>query len=136
MSPSDRLVNDYLGVGLTVGQHPMAHRRAGLRGVLRAADLKNVADKKWVRVAGSVIVRQRPGTAKGFVFMSLEDESGIANIIIEPDVFETQREAITGSPFILVEGYLQHQDGVISVKARKVSRLEASSPAVRSHDFH
>ena len=136
MSPSDRLVNDYLGVGLTVGQHPMAHRRAGLRGVLRAADLKNVADKKWVRVAGSVIVRQRPGTAKGFVFMSLEDESGIANIIIEPDVFETQREAITGSPFILVEGYLQHQDGVISVKARKVSRLESSSPAARSHDFH
>jgi error-prone DNA polymerase len=88
-----------------------------------------------VKVAGSVIVRQRPGTAKGFVFLSLEDETGVANIIVEPELFERRRWVITGEPYLLVAGVLQNQDGAVSVKAREVSGVEAAA-AARSHDFH
>ncbi|MEI9967852.1 MAG: hypothetical protein WDM87_04190 [Terracidiphilus sp.] len=98
MTTDERIVADYSGTGLTTGlQHPMAYRRAELReaGILAAADLAGVHHHKTVRVAGAVIARQRPGTAKGFVFLSLEDETGIANIIITPDVFERERIGVT-----------------------------------------
>ncbi|MBI1791793.1 MAG: error-prone DNA polymerase [Acidobacteria bacterium] len=136
MTGRERLAADFRGVGLTVGRHPMAHRRAQLPGgVLRAADLRQVPTNRWVRVAGCVIVRQRPGTAKGFVFLSLEDETGIANIIVEPATFERHRAALTGEPFLLIDGVLQNQDGVVSVKARRVRPLEWGA-AASSHDFH
>jgi len=135
MTPEERLVQDFAGVGLTVGRHLMAHRRPALPpDVLRARDLAGVPGGRLVRVAGVVIVRQRPGTAKGFVFLSLEDETGIANIIVEPGVFERQREAILGSPLLLVEGKLQNVDNVVSVKARRITPL-ASGVAAPSHDF-
>jgi error-prone DNA polymerase len=89
-----------------------------------------------VRVAGAVIVRQRPGTAKGFVFLSLEDETGIANIIITPDVYETNKRTIVDAPYLIVEGALQNQDGAVSVKADRIDALQATAPAVESHDFH
>ncbi|MFN7924680.1 MAG: error-prone DNA polymerase [Bryobacteraceae bacterium] len=136
MQPQERLFHDFLGTGVTVGRHLMAHRRADLGpDVLRAVDLHGVRDNRWVKVAGCVIVRQRPGTAKGFVFLSLEDETGIANIIIEPDVFERERFTVVGNPLLLIEGVLQNQDGVVSVKARKVEAL-ASGVVAPSHDFH
>jgi len=80
-------------------------------------------------------VRQRPGTAKGFVFLSLEDETGIANIIVEPPLFERERVTLTGASFLVVSGVLQNQDGVGSVKARDVKPLHAGA-APQSHDFH
>ena len=85
-----------------------------------------------------VITRQRPGTAKGFVFLTLEDETGIANVIIRPDLYARERLAIVESPFLLVEGVLQNQDDVVSVKAERVSRLDGlpDDAAVESHDFH
>jgi error-prone DNA polymerase len=113
----------------------MAHRRAGLRGILRAIELKSQPDGRWVRVAGCVIVRQRPGTAKGFVFLSLEDETGIANIIVEPPLFDLERATLTRESFLLVEGVLQNQDNVVSVKARAVRPLSAGA-GPESHDFH
>ena len=135
MTRQERLFHDYTGTGLTVGAHPMAWRRHELPGVFRAVDLARVENNRWVRVAGAVIVRQRPGTAKGFVFLSLEDETGIANIIVEPDLFERERGTLTESPFLLIEGMLQNQDGVVSVKARQVKPLTAGA-APASHDFH
>ena len=76
-----------------------------------------------VRVAGWVIVRQRPGTAKGFVFLTLEDETGVANIIITPQLFNKNRLVLVDHPFLLIEGTLQNQDHVISVKAKRVRPL-------------
>jgi len=115
----------------------MALRRAELaaRGVMTAAALAGLADGPRVRVAGSVIVRQRPGTAKGFVFLSLEDETGIANIIVRPALFARQRLALVSEPFLLVEGILQIQDGVVSVRADRVLALPRSTAHVPSHDF-
>jgi len=103
--------------------------------VTRARDLARGADGTRVRVAGSVIVRQRPGTAKGFVFLSLEDETGIANVIVTPGLFTRHRRALVAEPFLLVEGILQKQDGVISVRAHRVQGLARAAHVVPSHDF-
>jgi error-prone DNA polymerase len=92
-------------------------------------------DGERVRVAGSVIVRQRPGTAKGFVFLSLEDETGIANVIVTPRLFTRARGTLVTEPFLLVEGILQIQDDVVSVRARRVEPLARLAHAVPSHDF-
>jgi error-prone DNA polymerase len=138
MSLTERVRADYEGTGLTIGPHPMAFVRSSLvtRGVLRARDLLRERTGRRVQVAGAVIVRQRPGTAKGFVFLSLEDETGIANVIITPDVFHANRQTIVGTPYLIVEGVLQNQDGAVSVKADRIDRLPAAGPASDAHDFH
>ena len=102
MTPIERVTADYQGTGLTIGPHPMTFRRSELavRGVLRAIDLRRVRDGRRVRVAGAVITRQRPGTAKGFVFLTLEDETGVANIIVRPDLFTAERMTILEQPFL------------------------------------
>jgi error-prone DNA polymerase len=137
MTEAERVVADYEGTGLTIGAHPMAIRRAEmmLRGALRASDLPQHRNGARVRVAGSVITRQRPGTAKGFVFLTLEDETGIANIIVRPDLFARDRMTIIGEPFLLVEGMLQNQEGVTSVKAERVEGLGGRAMG-EARDFH
>jgi error-prone DNA polymerase len=137
MTPPERLMADYSGTSLTIGPHPLALRRAelALRGVLRACDLPRGRHGRRVRVAGAVITRQRPGTAKGFVFLTLEDETGIANIIVRPDLFSDQKRAIVGEPYVIVEGTLQIQEGVTSVKAERVIGLTGGGPDPQSHDF-
>jgi error-prone DNA polymerase len=137
MTVAERLVADYRGTGVTVGPHPMALRRPDCArlGVTPAAGLATRATGERVRVAGAVVVRQRPGTAKGFVFLSLEDETGIANAIVAPGLFERARATLVHEPFLLVEGVLQHEDGVIAVRATTVRAL-AVAAAVPSHDFH
>jgi error-prone DNA polymerase len=136
MKDEERLVADFRGTGLTVGRHPMAYRRAQLYGVKRACDLQNIKNGRHVRIAGSIIARQRPGTAHGFVFLSLEDETGIANAIITPDLFEHNRLALIREQFLLIEGTLQNLDNVISVKADHILPLQVSAAAMASHDFH
>jgi helix-hairpin-helix protein/OB-fold nucleic acid binding protein len=138
MDLNERLNADLRGTGITIGRHPMAHQRAWLdtMKVTPAGQLKNLRNGMWVKVAGWVIVRQRPGTAKGFVFLSMEDETGISNIIVTPQLFETYRLALVNYPFLLIEGVLQHQDNVISVKARKIEPLQMKVADVGSHDFH
>jgi error-prone DNA polymerase len=138
MTPEARLVSDFRNTGMTVGPHPMSYHRANLRrqGVLSARDLLRVADGTWVRVAGAVIARQRPGTAKGFVFLSLEDETGIANAIITPQIFQEHHLTVVHQQFLLIEGRLQNQDNVISVKAERVSALGITRAETVSHDFH
>jgi error-prone DNA polymerase len=93
-------------------------------------------DGVYARVAGAVIARQRPGTAQGFIFLSLEDETGISNVIINPDLYERNRVAVTRGKFLHAEGILQNQDGVISVKASVVRVLKLNNINLRSHDFH
>ena len=138
MSLPDRIRADYDGTGLTIGPHPMSFLRASLatRGVQRAIDLLRARAGRRVRVAGAVLVRQRPGTAKGFVFLSLEDETGIANVIVTPDVFGVYKRTIVDEPYLLVEGVLQNQDGAVSVKADRVDGLRHEGPEVDSHDFY
>jgi error-prone DNA polymerase len=137
MTDEERMAADFRGTGLTIGHHPLAYRRNELKriGVLRALDLPRIPDGQPVRVAGCVIVRQRPGTANGFVFLSLEDETGISNIIVTPDIFDHHRIALVNEPFLLIQGILQNQENVISVKARSVEPLPLP-PATVSHDFH
>jgi error-prone DNA polymerase len=137
MNASDRLRADYAGTGLTIGPHPMAlHRRdLSLRGVLRASDLPQARDGRRVRVAGMVITRQRPGTAKGFVFLTLEDETGISNIIVRPDLFDRDRMTVIRQPFLLVEGVLQNQEGVLSVRAERLQGIDGPA-SVEAHDFY
>ena len=137
MTEVERLAVDYAGTSVTLGRHPMALRRAALRhaGVLSARELAGVHDGARVQVAGSVIVRQRPGTAKGFVFLSLEDETGIANVIVTPPIFARHRLALVAEPYLLVEGIAQRQDGVISVRAARARGLPALGHHVPSHDF-
>jgi error-prone DNA polymerase len=138
MTTEERLVADFRGTGLTVGRHPMAYHRNRMNamGITRAIDLASLADGRRARIAGCVISRQRPGTASGFVFLSIEDESGIANAIIQPDLYERNRAVVTYGKFLMVEGLLQNQDNVISVKASVVQTLQVSAAEVRSHDFH
>ena len=140
MNVHERLIADYTGTGLTVGPHPLTFRRRELamRGVLPAIDLPRARAGRRVRTAGMVITRQRPGTAKGFVFLTLEDETGISNIIIRPDLYATDRLVVVESSFLLVEGVLQNQDGVTSIKAERMSKLDGfpDAAAIDSHDFH
>ncbi len=95
-----------------------------------------IPDGRFTRIAGCVIARQRPGTAKGFLFLSLEDETGIANAIVTPDVYERNRTLLTSGKFLMIEGPLQNQDNVISVKARRVHSLSVTAAETESHDFH
>jgi error-prone DNA polymerase len=138
MNHEERLVADYHGTGLTVGPHPMAYRRAHMNhlGIRPASELAHLPNGRHVRVAGCVIVRQRPGTAKGFVFLSMEDETGIANVIITPDMFQKNRLLLVSEKFVLVEGILQNQDNVISVKACRILPLHVTQADTTSHDFH
>jgi error-prone DNA polymerase len=138
MNHEERLVADFRGTGLTVGPHPMSYRREWLTamGIRRASELRDIPSGKRLRIGGCVIVRQRPGTAKGFVFLSLEDETGVANAIVTPDLFHQNRLLLTSERFLAVEGILQNQDNVISVKAERVLPLFVSKAETVSHDFH
>ena len=137
MSTEERLWADYRGTGLTVGKHPMAWRRIEMNalGVVPAMHLARIPNGRLVRIAGSVVVRQRPGTAKGFVFLSMEDETGMMNAIVNPATFERFKFEVLGEPYLMIDGVLQNQDGVISVKAGRIAALRAGA-APESHDFH
>jgi error-prone DNA polymerase len=138
MTQEERLVADFRGTGMTVGPHPMKYHRASMKrqGVLTASELNRLPDGTHVRVAGGVIARQRPGTAKGFVFLSIEDETGIANAIVTPRVYEEHHVTIVLQQFLLIEGQLQHQDNVVSVKVESVQPLSITRAETTSHDFH
>src|SRR5262249_60587694 len=98
-------VADFRGTGLTVGPHPMAYHRPWLekQRIRKASELGQIPDGVRIRIGGCVIARQRPGTAKGFVFLSLEDETGVANAIITPDIFQQNRLLVTAEKFLMVE---------------------------------
>jgi len=137
MNYAERIQADFAGMNLTTGKHPMAFLRSQLQDVWRASDLARGQHGSTVRIAGGVICRQRPETAKGFVFISLEDETGISNVIVSPQTFEEYRLVITEESFLLIEGRLQYSENVVHVKAEKIERLEHESFAgPKSYDFH
>jgi error-prone DNA polymerase len=138
MTHEERLVADFHGTGLTVGPHPMAYHRAEMKalGIRSASEIKSLRSGQRLRIGGCVIARQRPGTAKGFVFLSIEDETGIANAIVHPDLVQKNRILLVSERFLMVEGILQNQDNVISVKAERVLPLTVTSAETSSHDFH
>ena len=137
MSLAERQQADFSGLSLTNGAHPMARVRNALPDVWRAADLALGRDGERVIVAGSVICRQRPGTAKGFVFVSLEDETGIANVVVRPRWFEQYRLVINQEPALRITGKLQHREGVVHVQAETIAALVVDLlPVQASHDFH
>ncbi|HYJ85563.1 MAG TPA: error-prone DNA polymerase, partial [Pyrinomonadaceae bacterium] len=138
MTRPERMDADFRGTGLTIGHHPVAYHRDELNklGACRAIDIQHLRDGSRIKVGGWVIVRQRPGTAKGFVFLTMEDETGVANVIITPQLFDKNRLALVDHPFLLIEGILQNQDNVISVKAKRIQPLSFKVAAPASHDFH
>jgi error-prone DNA polymerase len=138
MTDEERLVADFRATGLTVGPHPMQYRRAEMKrmGIYRACDLAHLPNGRRLRIGGCVIARQRPGTAKGMMFMSLEDETGIANAIVAPDLLQKNRVLLISERFLMIEGILQNQDNVIHIRAEKVSPLQVTRAETASHDFH
>ncbi len=138
MTTKERLHADFAGTGVTIGKHPMAYYRPSMdrQGVIRACDLRYQRPGSILKVAGAIIVRQRPGSANGFMFLSMEDETGISNIIVEPGMFTHNRELLVREPFLVVEGVLQNQQDSISVKAGRISAMDVNAIPVPSHDFH
>ena len=138
MTHEERLIADFHGTGLTIGPHPMQYRRAEMKrmGIYRASDLAQVPNGRRLRIGGCVIARQRPGTAKGMMFMSLEDETGIANAIIAPGLLQKNRVLLISERFLMIEGILQNQDHVIHIRAEKVMPLRITQAEMASHDFH
>jgi error-prone DNA polymerase len=140
MSRVELVAADYLTTGLCTHGHPMEYLRAGLRenGVLSAEELRGVRSGRRVKVAGVVICRQRPGTAKGVCFITLEDETGFSNFVVYADLFQHYRRTIVGSPVLLIEGIVQNEQGVINVQARRITAIAptAGADVIESHDFH
>jgi error-prone DNA polymerase len=137
MNAVERLRADYEGMHLTTGPHPMALIRAQLPHAWRAVDVPRGADGQIITIAGNVICRQRPGTAKGVVFVSLEDETGISNAIVSPELFEKLRLVITQESFLQITGRLQARENVYVIQAQKIERLDAEDLAgSASYDFH
>jgi error-prone DNA polymerase len=138
MTPEERLVADYAGTSVTTGPHPMYFRRQELnkQGYLTAFELEKCSDGEFVKTAGLAIVKQRPGTAKGTVFLSVSDETGIFNVIVTKEFFERNRSVISNAKFISVEGPLQNEDDTIHVRASRIRPLPTRGLEVTSHDFH
>jgi error-prone DNA polymerase len=138
MNTEERLIADYYGTGFTTGPHPLAYQRETLkkRGIRSAAELQDIPHGREVTTAGCVIVRQRPGTAKGMIFMTLEDETGTSRVIISPDFYDDNRMTVLKKKFVLVTGVIQNQEKVVHLKARRIQSLAISTADTSSHDFH
>jgi error-prone DNA polymerase len=138
MDTEERIVADYHGTGLTTGPHPMFYRPAEMPSlnIKSAAELRATANGRTATVAGAVITRQRPGTAKGLILVTLEDETGNANVIVMPDIYEKYRQAVLEPRFIRVSGTVQIQDGIVHLQVEHVEALTVSAAQMESHDFH
>jgi error-prone DNA polymerase len=128
---------DYRSTGVSLLGHPLKHLRELLRpnGVLTAAELRTRRDGERVAVAGLVICRQRPGTAKGFMFLTLEDETGMTNVVVTPQRFEAEAALISRSPLLLIRGVLQVEHGVVNVRAKSFTAVPGA-PSVKGRDYH
>ncbi len=137
MTLPEQVKADYETMNLTTGPHPMKLLRESLPDIWRATDLVQAKHGSIIQIAGNVICRQRPGTAKGFVFISLEDETGVSNAIVDPNLFERFRLLITEEVFLLIEGEVQNSDGVVLIKTRDIKALPHEQlVGSESHDFH
>ena len=141
MSLGREVRTDYATAGLSLKKHPVALVRSVLsqRDVITAADLQNTPNGHWVRVAGLVLIRQRPGTASGIVFETLEDETGSMNLIIRPDVYDRYRVASRHAALAQADGWVERQGQVVHVMVKRIHDLSAlleEGFELRSRDFH
>jgi error-prone DNA polymerase len=138
MNVEERLVSDYHGTSMTTGPHPMFYQREELkkRGIKSSSELKILPNGKRATVAGCVITRQRPGTAKGIIFMTLEDETGTSRIVVMPDFYEKNRLVVLKERFVQVSGEVENHDGVVHLRALTIAALTISAAETVSHDFH
>lgn len=137
MTDWDRMLADYTMLGISPGYHPMAFLRPRLNEAIAATHmLANLPDGAPVQVAGLVVVRQQPGSARGFVFLLLEDEYGLANIVVRPDLYEANRALVRREPFLIVSGRLERRDGTVNVTAQTFSALKVTEGlAPAAHNF-
>src|SRR6185503_19445722 len=135
-TPFEETRADFDDTEMTTGRHPVTYVRALLdkQGVIAAGKLEALPNRKTVRIGGAVIVRQRPGTARGLLFVTLEDETGTIQAAVMPDLLQKHRQVLVRSPGLIIEGVLQKRDGTLTVKAEKVWPLQMTE--VTSHDFH
>jgi error-prone DNA polymerase len=138
MTLEDRLVADYEATGLTLSQHPMGYRRDSLRrmGIKSGVELTQVPDGRWATAAGHVSCRQRPGTANGTMFITLEDETGFANVIVPKNTVQEHWATACNHKFLKVRGVVQNDGGVVHLLAKSIVPLEVSAARMQSHDFH
>jgi error-prone DNA polymerase len=130
MTDWERMVADYGLLGLSPSYHPMALLRPDVpKEVLNAEQVRGTRDGAHIKTAGLVVCRQRPGTAKGFVFLLLEDETGVVNVVIRPDLYEARRSTIRGEPYLCIEGSVQLQSGTLNIIAHKVTPLSELTSA-------
>jgi error-prone DNA polymerase len=136
MSEWDRMRADYLTIGMSPRKHPMEFARPRLHeGVVTTVMAESLEDGREIEVAGLVVCRQRPGTAKGFVFMVLEDEYGLLNVVIKPQIHERARTTVRTEPFVVIRGVLQRRDGVTNLVARKLTPFKVGDLAPVAHNF-
>jgi len=138
MSPWERMAAEYVNLGLSPEHHPLAFIRRTLHeGVVSSRHLDSLPDESTVEIAGLVVCRQHPMTAKGFVFLLLEDEFGLANVIVKPQLYEGSRSLIRGEPLLLVRGQLQRREGITNVVAKsfRALRVDHSLVAPPAHNF-
>jgi error-prone DNA polymerase len=156
MAASQRVAEDYRTTSLSLSGHPIDFFRPDLarRGVLTCAQVRESRNRRRGAVGGLVLVRQRPGTAKGVVFMTLEDETGVANVVVWRDAFEANRRTVMGASFLVVHGQIQNVDGVVHLVAEHfedlsprlaelredqapiAARSNVTGRLIRSRDFH
>ena len=136
MSDWDKMRADYLILGMSTNAHPMSFLRPRLHeGIASTAMVPSLDDGASVEVAGLVVCRQRPQTAKGFIFMVIEDEFGLVNVIVKPDVYETHRTLVRGEAFVIIRGELQRRDGITNLMAEAFVPLTAGGLAPAAHNF-
>jgi error-prone DNA polymerase len=139
MTRGHNVVEDYGHTGLTLREHPVAFLRRELRerSIITCAEAMAARDGRWVLAAGLVLVRQRPGSAKGVMFITLEDETGIANAVVWPKLFERSRRVVLGASMMAINGRIQREGDVVHLVAQQLFDLSAdlSSLAERDADF-
>jgi error-prone DNA polymerase len=137
MTAQEETLTDYRVAGLTTGPHMLSHLRAGLRarGLLSAAEVRAAPDGSFVRTAGFVIVRQRPGSARGFCFLTLEDETGTSNAVLTPRQFQRFRAPLHTAAIVELAGPVQNVDDVVHVRVRELAPLAPKTGLPRSHDY-
>jgi error-prone DNA polymerase len=140
LSPREETAFDIWGTGLTTGPQPIAHYRAKLdeHRAIAAERLGAMPNHLVCKVGGMVITRQRPGTAKGFVFLTLEDETGLVNVIVNPNVYERNRRLIRSSVALVIEGTLQKEQGTLDILAKRFWALDTEDTitGVHARNFH
>jgi error-prone DNA polymerase len=136
LSEWDEMRADYLILGMSPRRHPMEFARPHLHeGIVPTKMVESLEDGRPVSVAGLVVCRQQPGTAKGFVFMVLEDEYGLVNVIVKPDLYERQRPIVRGEPFVIIRGELQRRDGITNLMAKELVPFQVGDLAPAAHNF-